>query len=168
MGAPAHGHLTSPARPRPPPAGTRLPAPLFSRCSPLARHRKWPRERARPLAAAVAGMSATCAVSRKAQPLPPRPPGERDPPAKAMRRGQRRSHEEEREQLPWPRESAGGGGGEPEGEQAASLSDERRRRQPQEPRALAASAAAAGAAAEEERLEREHFRRIINAFRYYG
>ncbi|XP_076217919.1 carnosine N-methyltransferase isoform X2 [Aptenodytes patagonicus] len=117
-------------------------------------------------------MSATCAVSRKAQsPLPPRPPGERDPPAKAMRRGLRRGHEEEREQLPWPGESAGGGGGEPEVEQAASLSDERRRRQPQEPRALAAAAAAAGRVeeeAEEERLEREHFRRIINAFRYYG
>ncbi|CAN0319402.1 unnamed protein product [Bubo scandiacus] len=114
-------------------------------------------------------MSATCAVSRKAQPpLPPHPPGERDPPAKAMRRGLRRGHEEEREQVPWPGESAGGGGGEPEAEQAASLSDERRRRQPQEPRALAAAATAARVEEEEERLEREHFRRIINAFRYYG
>ncbi|XP_074992321.1 carnosine N-methyltransferase isoform X2 [Calonectris borealis] len=118
-------------------------------------------------------MSATCAVSRKAQPpppLPPRPAGERDPPAKAMRRGLRRGHEEEREQLPWPGESAGGGGGEPEVEQAASLSDERRRRQPQEPRVLAAAATAARVEeeVEEERLEREHFRRIINAFRYYG
>ncbi|KAM6363037.1 carnosine N-methyltransferase [Pluvialis apricaria] len=161
-------------RAHPPPPGARLrpPPPLFSRCSPRARPRKRATERARPLAAAVAGMSATCAVSRKAQPppppLPPRPPGERDPPAKAMRRGLRRGHEEEREQLPWPGESAGGGAGQPEAEQAASLSDERRRRQPQEPRALAASATAAGAAAEEERLEREHFRRIINAFRYYG
>ncbi|KAM6036105.1 carnosine N-methyltransferase isoform 2-T2 [Theristicus caerulescens] len=118
-------------------------------------------------------MSATCAVPRKAQPppLPSRSPGERDPPAKAMRRGLRRGHEEEREQLPWPGESAAGGGGEPETEQAASPSDERRRRrQPQEPRALAAAAAAARVEeeAEEERLEREHFRRIINAFRYYG
>lgn len=117
-------------------------------------------------------MSATCAVSPKAQPppppLPPRPPSERDPPAKAMRRGLRRGHEEEREQMPWPGESAVGGCGEPEVEQAASPSDERRRRQPPEPRALAAAAAGQEAEAEEERLEREHFRRIINAFRYYG
>ncbi|XP_075582329.1 carnosine N-methyltransferase isoform X2 [Pelecanus crispus] len=117
-------------------------------------------------------MSATCAVSRKAQPaLPPRPPGERDPPAKAMRRGLRRGHEEEREQLPWPGESAGGGGGQAEVQQAASLGDERRRRQPQEPRALAPAAARTARVedeVEEERLEREHFRRIINAFRYYG
>lgn len=76
--------------------------------------------------------------------------------------------------MPWPGESAVGGCGEPEVEQAASLSDERRRRQPQEPRALAAAAAGEeaeeeeAAEAEEERLEREHFRRIINAFRYYG
>ncbi|GAB0204457.1 carnosine N-methyltransferase [Grus japonensis] len=84
-----------------------------------------------------------------------------------MRRGLRQGHEEEREQLPWPGESAGGGGGGgPEVEQAASLSDERRRRQPQEPRTLAA--ARVEEEAEEERLEREHFRRIINAFRYYG
>ncbi|XP_067172786.1 carnosine N-methyltransferase isoform X3 [Apteryx mantelli] len=110
-------------------------------------------------------MSAACAVSRKAQP-PLRPPGERDPPAKAMRRGLRRSHEEEREQLPWRGER----GGEREAEEAAPLSDARRRRQPQEPRAAAAAATAARAEAEaeEERLEREHFRRIINAFRYYG
>uniref|UniRef100_A0A8B9PZ13 Carnosine N-methyltransferase n=1 Tax=Apteryx owenii TaxID=8824 RepID=A0A8B9PZ13_APTOW len=107
-------------------------------------------------------MSAACAVSRKAQP-PLRPPGERDPPAKAMRRGLRRSHEEEREQLPWRGER----GGEREAEEAAPLSDARRRRQPQEPR-TAAAATAARAEAEEERLEREHFRRIINAFRYYG
>lgn len=111
-------------------------------------------------------MSATCAVSRKAQPPPPRPPGERDPPAKAMRRGLRWGHQEEQEQLPWAGESAGG---EPQAERAASPSDERRRRrQPQEPRALAAAAATAAGAEEEERLEREHFRRIINAFRYYG
>ncbi|XP_074934235.1 carnosine N-methyltransferase isoform X1 [Phalacrocorax aristotelis] len=117
-------------------------------------------------------MSATCAVSRKAQPPPlppppPPPPGERDPPAKAMRRGLRRGHEEEREQLPWPGESAGG-----EIEvAAASLSQERRRRQPQEPRALGPAAGRAARVeeeAEEERMEREHFRRIINAFRYYG
>uniref|UniRef100_A0A8B9SV23 Carnosine N-methyltransferase n=1 Tax=Anas platyrhynchos TaxID=8839 RepID=A0A8B9SV23_ANAPL len=119
-------------------------------------------------------MSAACAVSRKAQPaLPPPPPpprGERDPPAKAMRRGLRRGHEEEREQLSWPAEGAGGGGGERQAGRAAERGDERRRRQPHEPRALAAAAAAARAEeeAEEERMEREHFRRIINAFRYYG
>ncbi|KAI6058142.1 UPF0586 protein C9orf41-like protein isoform X3 [Aix galericulata] len=113
-------------------------------------------------------MSAACAVSRKAQPaLPPPPRGERDPPAKAMRRGLRRGHEEEREQLSWPAEGAGGGGGERQAGRAAERGDERRRRQPHEPRALAAAAAAA-ARAEEERMEREHFRRIINAFRYYG
>ncbi|XP_068782281.1 carnosine N-methyltransferase isoform X3 [Struthio camelus] len=104
-------------------------------------------------------MLAAWAVSRKA--LPPRPPGERDPPAKARCRGPRRSHEEEREQLPWRGEH---GGGERE---AASLSDEWQwRRQPQEPRATA-TAARAEEEAEEERLEREHFRRIINVFRYY-
>ncbi|XP_062368681.1 carnosine N-methyltransferase [Cinclus cinclus] len=113
-------------------------------------------------------MSATCAVSRKA-PLPrPRPQGERAPPAKVMRRGLRRGREEEREQLPCPGESASGMGAEAEEGRAAQLSDERRRRrqQPLEPRAL--STASARAVEEEERLEREHFRRIINAFRYYG
>uniref|UniRef100_A0A8V0YYV3 Carnosine N-methyltransferase 1 n=1 Tax=Gallus gallus TaxID=9031 RepID=A0A8V0YYV3_CHICK len=112
-------------------------------------------------------MSAACAVSREAQPaLPPPPRGDRDPPAKAMRRGLRRGREEEQDQerLPWPAES---GGGDPEGEQEAWRSGERRRRQPQEPRALAA-AARVEEEAEEERMEREHFRRIINAFRYYG
>ena len=39
------------------------------------------------------------------------------------------------------------------------------RRQPQESKVLAAATVVR---AEEERLEREHFRRIINAFRYYG
>uniref|UniRef100_A0A8C4UHX6 Carnosine N-methyltransferase 1 n=1 Tax=Falco tinnunculus TaxID=100819 RepID=A0A8C4UHX6_FALTI len=113
-------------------------------------------------------MSATCAVSRKAQP-PLRPPSERDPPAKAMRRGLRQGHEGELEPEPEQEqaEAAGGGGGRPGAERAASLGDECRRRQPHEPRALAASASAAGAE-EEERMEREHFRRIINAFRYYG
>ncbi|KAM9262012.1 carnosine N-methyltransferase [Morus bassanus] len=119
--------------------------------------------------AAVAEMSATCAVSRKTQPPPlppPPPPGERDPPAKAMRRGLRRAHEQEQEQLPWPAESSSG---EAWQEAAASLSHEQRRRQPPEPRALGAAAAGTAAGVEEEeRLEREHFRRIINAFRYYG
>ncbi|XP_052557339.1 carnosine N-methyltransferase isoform X2 [Tympanuchus pallidicinctus] len=113
-------------------------------------------------------MSAACAVSREAQPaLPPPPRGDRDPPAKAMRRGLRRGREEERdrERLPWPAES--GGGGDPEGEREAWRSGERRRRQPQESRA-AAAAARVEEEAEEERMEREHFRRIINAFRYYG
>ncbi|XP_030823912.1 carnosine N-methyltransferase [Camarhynchus parvulus] len=111
-------------------------------------------------------MLAACAVSRKA-PLPrPRPQGEREPPAKVMRRGLRRGREEEREQLPWSGESASGMGAEAEAERAAPLSDERRRRQPLEPRAP--PAASARAVEEEERLEREHFRRIINAFRYYG
>lgn len=127
-------------------------------------------ERARPSAAAAGrGMSAACAVSREAQPaLPPPPRGDRDPPAKAMRRGLRRGREEERdrERLPWPAES--GGGGDPEGEREAWRSGERRRRQPQESRAPAAAAARVEEEAEEERMEREHFRRIINAFRYYG
>ncbi|RMC17972.1 hypothetical protein DUI87_04846 [Hirundo rustica rustica] len=57
-------------------------------------------------------------------------------------------------------------GAEAEAESAAPLNDERRRRQPVEPRAL--TTASARAVEEEERLEREHFRRIINAFRYYG
>ncbi|XP_032297372.1 carnosine N-methyltransferase isoform X1 [Coturnix japonica] len=113
-------------------------------------------------------MSAACAVSREAQPtLPPPPRGDRDPPAKAMRRAVRRGREEEldqeQERLPWPAES---GSGDQEGEQEAWQSGERRRRQPQEPRALAA--ARVEEEAEEERMEREHFRRIINAFRYYG
>ncbi|KAI1239709.1 hypothetical protein IHE44_0011136, partial [Lamprotornis superbus] len=92
--------------------------------------------------------------------------GEREPPAKVMRRGLRRGREEEREQLPCPGESASGMGAEAEPERTAPLSDERRRRQPLEPRAL--STTSARAVEEEERLEREHFRRIINAFRYYG
>ncbi|KAM9587509.1 carnosine N-methyltransferase [Morphnus guianensis] len=190
-------YLTLPhRRPGPPTAGRGAPAPaaahllaIFPACLPAwaglaslglppsAPHRKCAEERARgtrPLAAPVARMSATCAVSRKAQSPPPPPPSrplsERDPPAKAMRRGLRRGHEEEREQMSWLGESAVGRCGEPEVEQAASLSDERRRRQPPEPRALAAAAAGGEEeeAAEEERLEREHFRRIINAFRYYG
>uniref|UniRef100_A0A8V5GD54 Uncharacterized protein n=1 Tax=Melopsittacus undulatus TaxID=13146 RepID=A0A8V5GD54_MELUD len=95
-------------------------------------------------------MSAACAVSPEAQ--LPLPPGERDPPAKAMRRRLRQGHREEWEQLSWLGEGEGGGG----------------RRS--EPRALARTATAARGEeeAEEERLEREHFRRIINAFRYYG
>ncbi|KAM6991174.1 carnosine N-methyltransferase [Passerculus sandwichensis] len=122
--------------------------------------------RACPRAQEARGMSATCAVSRKA-PLPrPRPQGEREPPAKVMRRGLRRGREEEREQLPWSGESASGMGAEAEAERAAPLSDERRRRPPLEPRAP--PTASARAVEEEERLEREHFRRIINAFRYYG
>ncbi|KAM8793109.1 carnosine N-methyltransferase isoform 2-T2 [Eudromia elegans] len=103
-------------------------------------------------------MSAACAVSRKAQP-PLRPPGERDPPAKAMRRALRRGREEEEEQE--EREQLPPGEREVAAEPAA-LSDARR--QLQEPRAVAA----AQVETEEERLEREHFRRIINAFRYYG
>ncbi|KAL9822670.1 carnosine N-methyltransferase [Geothlypis trichas] len=122
--------------------------------------------RACPRAQEARGMSATCAVSRKA-PLPrPRPQGEREPPAKVMRKGLRRGREEEREQLPWSGESASGMGAEAEAERAAPLSDERRRRPPLVPRAP--PTASARAVEEEERLEREHFRRIINAFRYYG
>ncbi|XP_021237317.1 carnosine N-methyltransferase isoform X1 [Numida meleagris] len=158
----------SPAPPRPaPPVRARIQRGL--RAAGPASLRKRPIERAQLLAAAAGrGMLAACAVSREAQPvLPPPPRGDRDPPAKAMRRGLRRGREEEQqdqERLPWPAES---GGGDPQGEQEAWRSGERRRRQPQEPRALAA-AARVEEEAEEERMEREHFRRIINAFRYYG
>ncbi|XP_014464234.1 carnosine N-methyltransferase isoform X2 [Alligator mississippiensis] len=98
-------------------------------------------------------MSAACAVSRKAQPqLQPR--GEKDPPAKAMRRAPRQGRgagAEEEGAVP----PGGGSNGK------APFCGEQRRQQ--EPRA-----AGAELEAEEERLEREHFRRIINAFRYYG
>ncbi|KAM7077744.1 carnosine N-methyltransferase-like [Ciconia maguari] len=114
-------------------------------------------------------MSVACAVSRKA--LLSRPRSERDLPTKAMRKGPRRGDEEEGEQeqqqqllLPPPPWLGERGGGEREAEAMALLSDEWRR-QPQESKVLAAATVAR---AEEERLEREHFRRIINAFRYYG
>lgn len=70
------------------------------------------------------------------------------PPVKAMRRGGAQSgeqdqQEQEPEQQAWP-------GGE------VTLGSQR-----------PATATAAGPE-EEEKLEREHFRRIVNAFRYYG
>ncbi|XP_061222019.1 carnosine N-methyltransferase isoform X1 [Neopsephotus bourkii] len=124
--------------------------------------------RPRPLAAVAEGMSAACAVSPEAQ--SPLPPGERDPPAKAMRRRLRQGHREEWEQLSWVGEGAGGVDTEVQPAASPGDGDGRRRRQAQEPRALAGAAAAARGEeeVEEERLEREHFRRIINAFRYYG
>ncbi|KAM9509916.1 carnosine N-methyltransferase [Guaruba guarouba] len=155
-------------RQAPPLAGSSRPA----RCCPLAMfpagsergsvRRPWP------LAAVAEGMSATCAVSPEAQ--TPLAPGERDPPAKAMRRRLRQGHREEWEQLSWPGEGAGGVDTEVQPAASPGDGDGRRRRQAQEPRALAGAATAARGEeeAEEERLEREHFRRIINAFRYYG
>ncbi|KAL8203279.1 UNVERIFIED_CONTAM: Carnosine N-methyltransferase [Gekko kuhli] len=90
-------------------------------------------------------------------PLPQQEQLQLQPPVKAMRRGSRPSpeggeEEEPSEQPVWDREM--------------TFCSERRRRQPQQKRQPAAAVGAARE--EEERLEREHFRRIINAFRYYG
>ncbi|XP_067424549.1 carnosine N-methyltransferase [Emydura macquarii macquarii] len=80
-------------------------------------------------------------------------------PAEAMLKGgqqRERGEEEAREQRPW-RERVGRGDGE-----VPFSSELRRRQQPEQ------GTAAGTNEDEEERLEGEHFRRIINAFRYYG
>uniref|UniRef100_A0A6J0TBD3 carnosine N-methyltransferase n=1 Tax=Pogona vitticeps TaxID=103695 RepID=A0A6J0TBD3_9SAUR len=93
------------------------------------------------------GMSgaAACALSRKEP---------RQPPGKAMRRGGSRPSEDRGEEA--GEEQRWGG--------EAPLGSERGLRDPR--RQLLAPAD--GKEEEEEKLEREHFRRIINAFRYYG
>ncbi|KAJ6669606.1 hypothetical protein lerEdw1_000155 [Lerista edwardsae] len=100
-------------------------------------------------------VAAACALSRK-EPL------QLQPPVKAMRRGSRQSEEGEEK----PQESDG----------EVTLASERCKREPQQQqrrrRQLAAVGPASGGGGPEEeegeKLEREHFRRIINAFRYYG
>ncbi|XP_066473888.1 carnosine N-methyltransferase [Tiliqua scincoides] len=107
-------------------------------------------------------VAAACALPRK-------DPLQLQPPVKAMRRGRRPSEGEEEEEE---RRRASDGD--------VTLAGERRRREPQQQpqrrrqQQLAAVGAASGSGGgpeeeeEGEKLEREHFRRIINAFRYYG
>uniref|UniRef100_A0A5F8GS36 Carnosine N-methyltransferase n=1 Tax=Monodelphis domestica TaxID=13616 RepID=A0A5F8GS36_MONDO len=116
-------------------------------------------------------MSAACAVSRKAEQQPPPPPPPLPPTTQSPREERARPamHQRRRPQPPATQPPEGGGdisggtGGRGESEDVEVLFSAGRRGP-----SAGAAAAAHSPEEEEERLEREHFWKIINAFRYYG